>query len=184
MDARLLLVFCFTTVTVISRWPASEGLFQLPPRSHHPTLLSLQSNNNNNDDSSSPHHHRSILSNFTDVHKQLRLPKAQTQIDPILAAPDAPFVVETEMAKRVTSVYAKAAVHRRQLDALHLDDAGAVLQVHSGYYKALSAKGYDLMQQLWLPDASVTCIHPFVEPIVGYNYVMASWQQVWPNPDD
>lgn len=162
-----------------------------------------------NDDHAQPLHldNNILNNNHTDAHskKHLRLAKAQAEIDRILAAPDAPFDVENEMAKRVTSVittpdeestasdraeadiyravaardYAAAAAHKRTLDSLHLDQAGAVLQVNSAYYQALTAQEYERMQEVWLPDASVTCIHPGMEPLVGYKDVMENWREVF-----
>ena len=162
----------------------------------------LQTNNSNRTDDSS------MIDNKA-VRNKLRLAKAQAEIDRILATPDAPLDADAELSRVVSVVsdntqngavantvdslesqvyaavraqdYATAAQHRQAIDAYHMEDALQVLQVNAAYYKAFSANDYEKMQELWLPDESVTCIHPSVPPVIGVRDVMASFQDLFAN---
>eukprot|EP00978_Attheya_sp_CCMP212_P028026 scaffold95598_cov46-Attheya_sp.AAC.1 len=76
-----------------------------------------------------------------------------------------------------------ASKEKEQLDQLHLDDCGAVLQANAAFYKAFSKKSYELMADLWLPDNTVICIHPSHKPLVGAVSVLDSWKQMFQSKD-
>lgn len=146
--------------------------------------------------------------NATSLEHRLKLSKAQSEIDRILQSNYAPFDAETELQK-VTSVsqeetqdndtkastiqqlesdlydavrdnqFDVASQKRSQIDQLHMDEALQVLQVLSRFYRAFSKKQLTDMEQLWVPDESISCIHPSIAPIMGFKNVMKSWQSIF-----
>lgn len=75
--------------------------------------------------------------------------------------------------------YAVAARKRQSLNRLHMDDSLAVLQVNANFYRAFSQKDYRLMESLWLPDDTVTCIHPSHQPLIGAKVVCRAWERMF-----
>jgi len=75
--------------------------------------------------------------------------------------------------------YNLAQAKKKELNQMHIDDVGSVLQVNSAFYKAFSNKDYDSMEEIWLHDASALCIHPSNKPIIGAKNVLASWKQMF-----
>mmetsp|Transcript_10840 Transcript_10840/g.15280 ORF Transcript_10840/g.15280 Transcript_10840/m.15280 type:complete len:690 (+) Transcript_10840:1-2070(+) len=69
--------------------------------------------------------------------------------------------------------------YKLQLNKIHIDDCGAVLQVNSKFYDAFSRKSYEDMEKLWLADAGSLCIHPCNPPLVGINAVLKSWKSMF-----
>lgn len=68
---------------------------------------------------------------------------------------------------------------KKEINQIHIDDCGNVLQVNSRFYKAFSDKDYDAMESVWLHDASALCIHPSHLPIVGAKNVLSSWKNIF-----
>ena len=68
---------------------------------------------------------------------------------------------------------------KNEINQIHIDDCGNVLQANSQFYKAFSNKDYEAMERLWLHDASALCIHPSHTPIVGAKNVLSSWKNMF-----
>lgn len=178
-----------TTTTTTARRPPSH-LYQTDPQN---------SPENRNDDEK----------NDKDFERKVRLHKVKTEIDQILNGPDAPFDTEAELQKVESispgisdpvelhaehvvekleaelyqaveaQDFSKASQTKDEISKLHVDDCGAVLQVNAAFYKAFSHKSFAEMEQLWLPDAGVICIHPSHSPLVGVNAVLKSWKHMF-----
>lgn len=68
----------------------------------------------------------------------------------------------------------------KDLDLLQIDNANAVLQVNSAFYKAFSSKDYQAMADLWIPDSTATCIHPsYDKPLIGNRAVLKNWKSLF-----
>lgn len=79
--------------------------------------------------------------------------------------------------------YLQAEKQSEEISQMHIDDCGAVLQVNAGFYKAFTKKSMELMQKVWLQDASILCIHPSHPPLVGVTAVMDSWAKMFETTD-
>lgn len=80
--------------------------------------------------------------------------------------------------------YTTAQLKKEELDKIHIDDCGYVLQANSKFYKAFSEKDYLAMEELWLHDASVLCIHPSHAPLVGAVNVLNTWKKMFESGHD
>lgn len=127
--------------------------------------------------------------------------KAQSEIDRILAGPDAPFDAESELKKVVSlaasddkdddtieSVLYKAIqdqdfelakTKKHELDQLQMDDALAVLQVNAAFYRAFSQRDATLMNSLWVIDNDSVCINPSSPPLLGSKRISESWDRMF-----
>jgi SnoaL-like domain len=152
------------------------------------------------------------------VNKKIRVAKAQSEIDRILAGPDAPFDAESEL-KKVVSIaaspvvaemisennkhennnveetsdhmetllykavrekdFALAATKKEELNQMQMDDALAVLQVNSAFYRSFSQRDTKRMNALWVPDENSICINPSSPPLIGGKAIAASWDQLF-----
>jgi ketosteroid isomerase-like protein len=147
------------------------------------------------------------------VEKKMRVAKARAEIDRILTGPDPPFDLEAAMENVVSITcgpdgevgdatessaaelerdlysavkrqdYGAAAAKKRELGALQLDAASAVLQTNAAFYRAFSTKDYQAMQSVWLQDEAATCIHPSAKPLVGSRAVLSSWRRMFASAD-
>jgi len=72
---------------------------------------------------------------------------------------------------------------QKEISQMHIDDRESILEVNSKFYKAFSNQDYDAMERIWLKDASITCIHPSVAPLVGANEVLQSWKHMFESTD-
>jgi hypothetical protein len=143
------------------------------------------------------------------VMKKIRVAQIQSEIDRILQGPDAPIDMDRERLKVTSSYidtttpevskeqdqqeflendlydavqqqdFARASRNSAQLAKGRLDDFGAVLQVNARFYKAFSHKSLEIMNELWLHDASCTCVHPSCPPLVGYKNIYHSWKKLF-----
>jgi len=78
-----------------------------------------------------------------------------------------------------TGDFTTAQTHKTDLDRLHMDDVGSVLQANSQFYRAFSNKDYKSMEELWLHDSVAVCVHPAREPIVGAGDILRSWKIIF-----
>ncbi|MFB6261932.1 MAG: nuclear transport factor 2 family protein [Thiohalorhabdaceae bacterium] len=58
---------------------------------------------------------------------------------------------------------------------------GAVLFANQAFYQAFNSGDMALMDRVWAHKATVACIHPGWDPLVGREAVMASWRQIFAN---
>ena len=57
----------------------------------------------------------------------------------------------------------------------------ALLFSNEAFYVAFAAGDADQMGEIWARDFSVSCIHPWREPIMGRENVMRSWMGILAN---
>jgi ketosteroid isomerase-like protein len=60
-----------------------------------------------------------------------------------------------------------------------MTDAEAVLAANDAFYRAFESLEMDRMRALWLPAATIVCIHPGWNALVGWPAVMESWEQIF-----
>jgi len=85
--------------------------------------------------------------------------------------------LESSMSRAVDeNDFGTAARVRDEIDRMHVDDCGFVLQANTAFYKSFTEKNYDEMKKVWMQCEGVQCIHPSHEPLVGYKDVMESWK--------
>jgi ketosteroid isomerase-like protein len=60
-----------------------------------------------------------------------------------------------------------------------MTDAEAVLAANDAFYRAFESLEVDRMRELWLPSATIVCIHPGRTALVGWPAVMESWEQIF-----
>lgn len=144
-----------------------------------------------------------------EIRHKVRISKAQADIDKILKGPDAPLDVETCVKNGVITSIAPVVVPdtqedelirnlqadlyqslkvndfqaagkaQEQMQQLHVDDCGAVLQVNHKFYQAFSEKDTEKMKRVWIADPTATCIHPGNSPLVGIKTVMEGWEKMF-----
>ena len=61
------------------------------------------------------------------------------------------------------------------------DDLKAVLAANDEFYGAFEAQDIDRMAACWSQDASVQCIHPGSDVIVGWPRISRSWTAIFVN---
>ncbi|XP_010553057.1 PREDICTED: uncharacterized protein LOC104823270 [Tarenaya hassleriana] len=89
---------------------------------------------------------------------------------------------ELEMAIQEEN-YAKAAKLRDTLKTLQEDSKASVLSVNARFYESFRNGDLATMQSLWVKSGNACCVHPGAKGIMGYDYVMESWEVVWMNYD-
>lgn len=63
-----------------------------------------------------------------------------------------------------------------------MDDRDAVLEANTDFYVAFARGDAAAMERLWSQSASVTCIHPGWQALIGREAVMESWQAILASP--
>lgn len=93
--------------------------------------------------------------------------------------------LESGMVKAIeVDDYKLAAEKRDELNRMHLDDCGLVLQANSAFYRAFSDKDLLAMKESWLQNENVELIQPDDgSPIRGYTKVQKYFQDLF-NLDD
>lgn len=59
------------------------------------------------------------------------------------------------------------------------DVAHAIREANAAFYQAFEKLDLEAMSSLWARRATVTCIHPGWDLIVGYEAVMQSWRMIF-----
>jgi ketosteroid isomerase-like protein len=57
----------------------------------------------------------------------------------------------------------------------------AVAAANLGFYRALEARNLRAMESVWLPEASVSCVHPGWHRLDGWTEVKRSWENIFLN---
>ena len=115
------------------------------------------------------------------------------KVDAIAPAPafseeDARIAMESQEAEDVlfdaieAQDYEEASKLKRKLDIMHVDDCGHVLNQNTLFYKAFSKRNFAAMSDLWLHDATVTCIHPSSPTLIGASAVLSSFEKLLHQP--
>jgi ketosteroid isomerase-like protein len=60
-------------------------------------------------------------------------------------------------------------------------DETAVAAANLAFYRALEARNLSAMDQVWLHDESVTCVHPGWHRLNGWEEVRRSWENIFAN---
>jgi len=61
------------------------------------------------------------------------------------------------------------------------EDQAAIEKINSGFYKALEACDIKAMDEVWLQEPWVRCVHPGSELIVGWDEIRQSWEEIFRN---
>ena len=59
------------------------------------------------------------------------------------------------------------------------DDREALREANAAFYRAVEELNLAAMEQLWLHESWVRCIHPGWDLIVGWDKVRQSWEQIF-----
>ena len=60
-------------------------------------------------------------------------------------------------------------------------DETAVAAANLAFYRALEARDLSAMDQVWLHDESVSCVHPGWHRLSGWAEVRRSWENIFAN---
>lgn len=120
------------------------------------------------------------------------LKKVTSMGDGILEASNAVEVeervsgLEGSMANAVKAGDFKIAAEKRdELNRMHLDDCGLVLQANSAFYRAFSDKDLLAMKETWLQNESIEIIQPDDgSPIRGYTKVQEWFKELFALEDN
>lgn len=64
-----------------------------------------------------------------------------------------------------------------------MSDERRVREVNEQFYAAMNALDLDVMDALWMNDASAVCVHPGREAIIGYERIRQSWMAIFSAPN-
>jgi len=53
-----------------------------------------------------------------------------------------------------------------------------VLAANASFYAAFAKRDLDAMEELWAREATVACLHPGWEPLLGREAVLRSWREI------
>ncbi|KAL7469883.1 hypothetical protein ACHAXS_010118 [Conticribra weissflogii] len=76
---------------------------------------------------------------------------------------------------------AQASELKAEIEQLHFDDCGAVLLANMAFYDAFSSRDIDAMKEVWWHSASSICVHPGHSPLIGYNAILESFDNIFLN---
>ncbi|MBM3537087.1 MAG: nuclear transport factor 2 family protein [Alphaproteobacteria bacterium] len=62
-----------------------------------------------------------------------------------------------------------------------MSERTAVLFVNEAFYRAFADRDAKAMDELWSPEAAVTCLHPGWGPLEGRQEVIESWRRILGN---
>jgi ketosteroid isomerase-like protein len=62
-----------------------------------------------------------------------------------------------------------------------MPDKEAVLEANRAFYRAFESLDLEKMQQVWLKDPRIVCIHPGWRKLTGWGQVMSNWEQIFDN---
>mmetsp|Transcript_3751 Transcript_3751/g.7880 ORF Transcript_3751/g.7880 Transcript_3751/m.7880 type:complete len:791 (+) Transcript_3751:119-2491(+) len=83
--------------------------------------------------------------------------------------------------EKQNEILERAAKLQAEIDALHVDDCGAVLLANLAFYEAFSLQDAEGMRDAWWGSPSVACLHPSREALVGSNAVFGSFEALFEN---
>ncbi len=64
-----------------------------------------------------------------------------------------------------------------------MDSEQLVLTANQNFYDAFNKQDLEGMQQVWIRDASATCVHPGWPVLRGFDPIIKSWQDIFENTD-
>ena len=60
-----------------------------------------------------------------------------------------------------------------------MSDHEAVVEANRKFYRAFESLDLEQMEQVWLKDRQIVCIHPGWRKLVGWGPVMESWERIF-----
>jgi ketosteroid isomerase-like protein len=60
-------------------------------------------------------------------------------------------------------------------------DQEQVLAANQRFYAAFESLDLGRMEQAWLQESYISCVHPGWPPLFGWGAIMQSWQQIFDN---
>ena len=60
-----------------------------------------------------------------------------------------------------------------------MSDREAVVEANRAFYRAFETLDAEQMEQVWLRDARIVCIHPGWRKLSGWGPVMHSWERIF-----
>jgi len=57
----------------------------------------------------------------------------------------------------------------------------AILEANQTFYRAFESLDIETMENIWLSDPSIVCIHPGWPKLAGWGPIMASWERIFDN---
>jgi ketosteroid isomerase-like protein len=60
-----------------------------------------------------------------------------------------------------------------------MSDRKAVIEANRAFYRAFETLDAEQMEQVWLRDARIVCIHPGWRKLSGWGPVMHSWERIF-----
>lgn len=62
-----------------------------------------------------------------------------------------------------------------------MPDEEAVLEANRAFYRAFESLDIEKMQQVWLKNPRITCIHPGWHKLTGWGPIMSNWERIFEN---
>jgi len=60
-----------------------------------------------------------------------------------------------------------------------MSDRDAVIEANRGFYRAFETLEIEKMEEIWLRDQKIACIHPGWRKLGGWGPVMQSWEGIF-----
>ena len=60
-----------------------------------------------------------------------------------------------------------------------MSDRNAVVEANRAFYRAFETLDAEQMEQVWMRDARIVCIHPGWRKLSGWGPVMNSWERIF-----
>lgn len=60
-----------------------------------------------------------------------------------------------------------------------MSDRNAVVEANRAFYRAFETLDAEQMEQVWMRDAKIVCIHPGWRKLSGWGPVMNSWERIF-----
>jgi ketosteroid isomerase-like protein len=60
-----------------------------------------------------------------------------------------------------------------------MTDPEQVIEANLNFYFALESLNVELMEEVWLTDGSVCCVHPGGERLAGWENIRANWERTF-----
>ncbi len=62
-----------------------------------------------------------------------------------------------------------------------MSDREAVIAANRAFYDAFESLDVERMQEVWLEDPGIVCIHPGWRKLTGWGPIMQSWERIFGN---
>jgi len=62
-----------------------------------------------------------------------------------------------------------------------VDERAVIAELNERFYRAIEDRNLDAMEDVWLHEDWVKCVHPGWEMIVGWDGIRESWRKIFEN---